>query len=283
MTDPTAAVLDVLNMLQRKLDRGDEIKVRIDALCGNKAAQRLVRRWDLEDDRPSFSEYLPDGSEVKTLSEVAAILGTTKQVAAMYVLEHPGLSRELKAEAEANADSPDDSFFLGLLPRNPEHFTVPGGIPADEMHMTLFYTEYAPMEQFDYESVMLAVHGAKLSKLEGELAGYTVFNGDGEAPLRPLVHLVSSPGLEMARNRIKVAMNTIGIRCSKRFGYMPHMTMAYVDSNKPRPQLDIGSLPVVFDRLRIRLGSFGEDIELQTEVMPDSAELETKPTSLIEG
>lgn len=106
---------------------------------------------------------------------------------------------------------------------------IPGGEPADDLHVTLFYFyDNADLEERERRFIMdltakLAVEYPGLDVL---LHGTEVFEENEE---RPLVARVWSPTLETFRRRLATALDLAGIRYSKEHEFKPHLTLKYLN------------------------------------------------------
>lgn len=110
---------------------------------------------------------------------------------------------------------------------------IPGGEPPDDLHVTLFYFyDNAKLTEAD-RKLILELAGklaAEYPGLDVFLHGTTVFEENEE---RPLVAVVQSPILENYRRRLAVALDIAGIKYSKEHEYKPHLTLKYLNGDKP--------------------------------------------------
>lgn len=115
---------------------------------------------------------------------------------------------------------------------------IPGGEPADDLHVTLFYF-YDNADLTDADRKLILELAGKLAAeypgLDVFLHGTTVFEENEE---RPLVAVVNSPTLETFRRRLAVALDLAGIRYSKEHDFKPHLTLKYLNGDT-RPDVQV--------------------------------------------
>lgn len=281
-------VVDLVETLQRKLQRKDEEAVRVAALCGDTKAQRQVLIWDEEDGMEDVPMYLPNGDRITKVSELAAALGVSERIAAMFALERPGAYDDLRKDANDILSSintnENNNVYLALLPSEEFSGGIDGGIPKDDLHMTLYYS--SELEgPVDIEALMAELVSIPFRQIEGQPTGVCVFPSHGDAPRRPLVQLVTSADIEDLRFTVINKMRSMGLRRDRTYGFIPHITLAYVEdgNKKSLAQYEQVSQPIVFDRLLVTAPGFKEVIDLPESVAATQDELEIKPTGIVEG
>lgn len=279
------AVMELLELLVRKVSRPNEAGTRVAALCGDTKAQSQVLAWDEEDGLDEMPDGLPNGDEFTTVGQLAAALNLNVRVAAMMVTERPGKYPQLHDEAvdiltTAN-QTEQNNVFVALLP-DEDYAGIPDGVPEEELHLTLFYS--SPLEDgVDISELLHAINNVRFREFEAETTGVTVFPAH-DAPRSPVVELVSSPVIEDLRASVRGSLMSLDIRQDRKFGYIPHITLGYVKGNEvPKSVKSREPSTVRFTRMLVTAPGFREEIELPSDVAPTQDELETKPTTVVEG
>lgn len=167
------------------------------------------------------------------------------------------------------------SGMVALLPADPESFTVPGGDPVDEMHLTLAYLgdDLDTWPEVDRAAVHAAVRdliGDNSDPLTGRVFGHAVFNpGDGSAT----VHLVGAcDAIVRFRDELwgRLRRALPGRELPEQHGpFVPHVTAGY---GVPFARLDRTG-PVRFDRVRVALAGTTTD-HLITGTRPEEPAVE---------
>jgi hypothetical protein len=83
------------------LQREDEPLMRYKAAQGDPDAQEVVAQWDMEDGAQEVPFYMHDGSEVKSINDIASIMGIDPLAAAYYVMESKDAPADLLIEAKS--------------------------------------------------------------------------------------------------------------------------------------------------------------------------------------
>lgn len=230
----------VANMLQRKSLREDEAGTRRKALAGDASAIRIVRKWDREDGKKSFPLYLPDGRDIETVAQVAAMLGTSEKVAARYVLEQKGLPEAMYEEATRLLPPPaDDRNGIAIMLQADEETNIWLTGAADmalldndpeSLHITLgYFGEISKDSPTLLElSELCRKIASNFDPFEVRLNGLTRFMSGGDRD--PVVVNADSPVLEDMRQFVRhhPALN-------RDHGYTPHMTLGYLPADAEMP------------------------------------------------
>jgi 2'-5' RNA ligase len=177
------------------------------------------------------------------------------------------------------AAAPDPaSTMVALYPTQEQAaaLALPGGEPAGILHVTLCYLgeTVGPLTRvMDALRPVTARHAA----LNGRVGGVGAFQeGDDGVPL---LALPSVPGLVELRVDVAKALTDAGVAYSRDYGYVPHMTMAYLQAPA---QVDLAGAtfvgaPLTFGSVWVVRGD-SERIELPlTGVPPLTAALEPIP------
>jgi len=121
---------------------------------------------------------------------------------------------------------------------------IPGGEPAEELHITLFYFyDNADLGDDNRNRILQLASklAAEYTGLDVVLQGTEVFEENEE---RPLVAIVRSPMLEDFRGRLAAVLDDAGIEYSKDYEYKPHLTLKYLEDG-PRPDVTVEECFVV--------------------------------------
>ncbi|MER6830958.1 2'-5' RNA ligase family protein [Streptosporangium sp. NPDC000563] len=157
-------------------------------------------------------------------------------------------------------DGPSAMIALTLPPDIAEQVVLDGGVPAEEMHITLAYLgQGLTSEQITAaeEAAMEAAAGA--GPLAGTIGGVGAFspNEDGV----PVWATVDVPGLEVLRQRVVDALQAAGAPVVLNHGYTPHVTRAYLAEGDPLPD-PLPPIPVEFVELEFVVGGMSTPFSL---------------------
>lgn len=205
----------------------------------------------------SLPQWLPDGTEAKTLGQVATLLRTDLLGASVYVLEaaqtgvklDPGITAEavqaLKKPQPGNPPEgikpPPASFKKGVavmlpVPLSSSHFLWrDGGSPPEDLHITIAYYGTVDDEDFDFdeESMLDRMRdvASEFKPFQVTLNGLTRFTGNNPEVGDPLVVSCDSPVLDEIRASCVQIVGTPNMD----HGFHPHITLGFVDPNDPTP------------------------------------------------
>ncbi|GHE31499.1 hypothetical protein GCM10017673_37790 [Streptosporangium violaceochromogenes] len=177
------------------------------------------------------------------------------------------LFREAKAgtapaqgHSHGQGGEPSTMVALMLPPEAAIEAAVDGGLPAEEMHITLAYLGegVAPDRITAVEAAMMEV-AAAAGPLTGTIGGLGVFP-EGEDGV-PVWAPVDVPGLEVLRQRVVDALQEAGVPAASTHGYTPHVTRAYLGPADPLPE-PLAPLPVTFSALEVVVGGMRTPIPL---------------------
>lgn len=164
--------------------------------------------------------------------------------------------------------------MIALVPANPDELLVDGGLPADELHLTLAYLgeDVTGMDRDSRTRLLDDVRAIAEATppVEAEVMGHAAFNPTGAHDREPCaVHLVSGPAL----TDLKAAFAAHDT--SEHPVFLPHITAG--------PGLEPSALnfvgPVLFDRLRVALADEVVDFPLggQADDPTDDPDAEEAP------
>ncbi|MGC5664934.1 2'-5' RNA ligase family protein [Micromonospora sp. WMMD723] len=150
---------------------------------------------------------------------------------------------------EATADVPAGSCMvcLDIADDIAAALAVPGGLPAEELHVTLAYLgKTLTGDQVDQVAEITAQVAAAHPPLSGQIGGLGQFPpGDDGTPVWAPVDV---PGLAELRHDLAGRLAAAGLPVATERGYTPHMTLTYLtDGASPPPP--VPATPVRFESL----------------------------------
>jgi hypothetical protein len=162
------------------------------------------------------------------------------------------------------AAQPDftDGAMLALYPHPDlaEALAVPGGLPAEELHVTVAYTGKA--DQVDPGRLRAAAEMVTdREPIQATISGHARFTGGDKGDV--IVALIDSPQLEQLRRDTVDALTEQGIPLPADHGYTAHMTLAYVGPDDPDPVGRLQPSSTVFPTLAVVHGTSRDDLLLQ--------------------
>lgn len=235
-TDAVLAIENAIRLLERKSQRKNEAQIRRAANRGDTKALRIVRTWAREDGRKAFPHYLPDGRRVSSLNQVAALMNTTRLVAAAYVREQKDVLPELRLEAKKLLPPPDndaDSVGIMLMMDPEDAIWLTGGSEVamlhgpEDLHITLGY--FGDMEEApdkSYLTVICKALAQSFDPIEASIAGLTRFNGAEDSPNDAIVLNVDAAKIEDIR--VALLNSDYDKTMVRNHGYTPHITIGYL-------------------------------------------------------
>lgn len=166
-----------------------------------------------------------------------------------------------KAARPAPGDFHDGIMIAAVIPPDAgEQVAVPGGLPLDDLHLTLVYLgDAADRDDADRQAVTDAVTraAAAFSPLAGTLSGIGRFTADDDGnPGDPLYAAADIPGLGRLRLAVADACAAAGVPPASNHDFTPHVTLAYIDPDDDLPVQRLDPVPVEFAELVL---SWGED------------------------
>lgn len=211
----------------------DIIAETIGALGGQHTKGRAVPR------------YLPNGAEVKTVAQLAALMGVDEKVAAAYAIEQSWADEALLAEAKGFYPQADDEYGgIAIMfypdPSDAKQLSLTEGTSAPDLHITLGYfgkTEAGggTVDDAEFREDLLYVTrevAARLKPFEVNINGIARFSADDNDPV---VALADSPVLEDARRMLVEVCESENIKLVRNHGYTPHMTLGFADHDTDIP------------------------------------------------
>jgi 2'-5' RNA ligase len=136
---------------------------------------------------------------------------------------------------------------------------VDGGLPAEEMHVTVAYLGDAA--DIDAEALQEVVAELAARKpISGQISGIARFTG-GDNDV--IVALIDSADLEDLRRDTLDALYERGIQIPRDHGYCAHLTVTYLDPDDPAPLDRLEAGPIEFGVLSAVHGADRVDVPLE--------------------
>lgn len=197
--------------------------------------------------------------------------------------------------------SPHTGMMLALLldAETAAQLALPGGEPANDLHITLAYLgdiedkdfsdgRYRPhTEPVMIQRVLKAVTSAA-APLVGKVGGVGCFS----TPMQmPVIATVDVPGLAELRHELVTALDQANYYVAYDHGYTPHITLDYVQPGDPVTLKFLPALPLTFDvvwlcvggeRIPFKLGSFEPPTKESNEEPETHAQSATPDAALVE-
>lgn len=178
--------------------------------------------------------------------------------------------RAAKPEAtEPRNFAEHNGFLVALwLPMNTaEQLAIPGGEPAESLHVTLCYCgDLAEVDDLTIARAISRVESlvSYRSPVEGQVAGYGRFNASESSDALDVFYASADiPGLEVLRQELVSELQWAGMPPNTTHGFSPHITLAYLDPTMENPADTAPSLPLRFGAVTIMAGERRIDIPLR--------------------
>lgn len=145
-----------------------------------------------------------------------------------------------------------------LSPTVARKIAQPGGEPASDLHITLaFLGDSSELDEAQRQQLVQAVYGyaARAKPLRGSLSGIGRFNPSASSEGKvPIIALVNAPGIQQWRAGLAAALEQAGTPADTTFEYTPHITLAYVDADKPLPAISLPDVTLRLDKVTVAIG-----------------------------
>jgi hypothetical protein len=157
---------------------------------------------------------------------------------------------------------------LWLSPERAAKLAAPGGEDAASLHVTLAYCgDAAEMDELTQVRAIAAIDEIVRyrDKLEGTISGYGRFVSSGEDNGKDVFYASPDvPQLAELRQCIVDCLMGKGVSVSSDHGFVPHITLAYLDPEELNPLLEIEDTSLSFDAVTVMSGSRRIDIPFWT-------------------
>lgn len=158
------------------------------------------------------------------------------------------------------ADHEGAMVALKIPPEVANQLEIPGGEPADDMHITLAYFKDKAADRNDWGSLhdMLGNIAAQHLPLSGAIGGQGKFvHDEGKHPHWASVDI---PGLEDLHHHLVGKLEQAGFPVSHDHGFTPHVTLKYADPEEDIPQVVKGQIPLEFNHVTLHTGGDQKDL-----------------------
>ncbi|SRR5579875_138531 len=183
-------------------------------------------------------------------------------------------------ERATQGDGPQTGMMLAFLLDTPtaKKLAIPGGEPAGDLHITLAYL--GDMEDDSTDDLLrphtspgkikdaIALISSEAKPLSGVVGGLGRFF-PAETDETPVIALVDVPGLAEFRTKLVQAVEAAGYFVADNHGYTPHITLAYVDADKPMPVDEVPPLPLALDTVWLCVGDQRFPFKMGDEQYPE--------------
>lgn len=133
-----------------------------------------------------------------------------------------------------------------------EKLAVPGGLPPDEIHLTVAYTGDAA--DVDPDALAAAARAlADRPPVDAVISGHARFTGGDDGDV--IVALADSPALDALRRDAETVLEQHGVAIPSEHGFTAHMTICYTDPAAPDPVGRIEPFPVTFGAVSAQHGT----------------------------
>jgi 2'-5' RNA ligase len=124
-------------------------------------------------------------------------------------------------------------------------------IPSDELHITLAFLGETAGVDADKATLLAALDSFAVENkpLAGIVSGFGRFKGeDGKDAIYASF---DSPELPEFRQRLLSVIGQAGAQVERNHGFTPHITLAYIPSSEPTPDLELPELQIEFDAIAL--------------------------------
>lgn len=169
-------------------------------------------------------------------------------------------------QVDPNGDHTGLLVAVWLDPALANALALPGGEPADQLHVTLCYCgDATEMSDVQIARAIGAVSEVAMmyGPLTGSINGLQRFNGsDSTDGLDVFAAQVDVPMLEAMRQYLAVYLDMADCRPSTDHGYTPHMTLAYIDPGADLPMQRLPTYPFTISAISVGIGDRRTEIPL---------------------
>ncbi len=131
------------------------------------------------------------------------------------------------------------------------HLARPGGVPRDELHLSLAVLEPDQIANLVGLRETLLHLAQDWFPLEGSVGGLGRFSGGGNPRGDPVFALVDADHLAELRRDVVLALDTAGFEVAGKESFIPHITLRWIAPSERIPDDDPGSVGMTFDSLHL--------------------------------
>lgn len=148
-----------------------------------------------------------------------------------------------------------------------ERLALPGGELASELHVTLLY--FGKYDEIDLSRLSqlrnaLSVFVETVTPMKGEIGGVGRFTASPQSEGKdPLIALISVPKLHELRVQLEKLVSTLVSMKPSPHGFIPHLTLAYLNEGQEAPIQILPRIPIVIDSLTLKVGGLAEEYALE--------------------
>lgn len=139
-----------------------------------------------------------------------------------------------------------------------QSLAIEGGIPANELHMTLGYC--GDISHFSDKSLAHVISSIEYlandeHTLDGQINGFGRFNAKPSSDMKDVIYAVPDiPGLENLRGRVLQMLTDAGCPPLTNRGFTPHITLAYIPAGAEFPIKQIDTQAFRVHKLVLSIG-----------------------------
>lgn len=178
------------------------------------------------------------------------------------------MAEETATGYDIRVDKPTGVMVAWFLPSyEAAQLGIPGGEPAEDLHVTLAYLGDATAMSVDEQRKLIGVVGEVCQRhpmLDGALSGVGRFSNGEETD--PFWVGVDIPGLQALRADLVEALTEAGIELAgigAGRDYTPHVTVAYIPAEDPTPPITVQHVDAWVGELTVAIGPARHRLSLQ--------------------
>jgi 2'-5' RNA ligase/SAM-dependent methyltransferase len=152
---------------------------------------------------------------------------------------------------------------------------IPGGEKAEDLHVTVAYIPKIGADEAKRMLIQeaLAPLAQTLAPIKGCIGGIGVFNASESSGNRRVFYATfSSPGLEKLRAAVLDALAKVGVEPANKHGFVPHITLKYLDEKEGIPGQPVAMPDFPVDGLCIGWAEGAVELELNGVVVLKAGE-----------
>jgi len=132
-------------------------------------------------------------------------------------------------------------------------------VQPDDYHITLVYGGDAADVADQFRSLTEAIQelgdeNVARNSLSGQVNGIGRFATSEDGETQPIYATFDAVDLPAFRHQIMALANSVGFGTAQNHGFIPHITLAYVPSDAPSPDIRLQPIDLIFDELTVAFG-----------------------------